>query len=210
MKKLFSIFFFCCLFVLILFFLLGGYEEELKLLLQSRQNRSSYWIISFAVLSSDIFIPVPSSLVMILNGKALGFFFGTLLSTISGVVSSVIGFYLGRKSEAYIEKFFSKNQQKVSSKLFLRYGRAAIVLSKALPIISEAISFLSGTTAISLKKFLLYSFIGHFIISAVYAYAGSFSAEIDSNLLAGGIILAVLLIFWSIDRLFSKKILQKK
>lgn len=210
MKKLFSVFFLCCFFVLILFFLFGGYEEQLTLLLESRKNQNIYWIVSFAVLSSDIFIPVPSSVVMVLNGKVLGFFFGMLLSTTSGLVSSAIGFYLGRKSESFIDRFFSEKQQKVSSDLFQKYGLAAITLSKALPIISEAVSFLSGTTAISFRKFLWYSFIGHLIISAVYAYAGSFSSSIDSNLLSGGIIIAVLGLFYVIDRLINKKVLREE
>lgn len=210
MKKLFSVFFLCCFFVLILFFLFGGYEEQLTLLLESRKNQNIYWIVSFAVLSSDIFIPVPSSVVMVLNGKVLGFFFGMLLSTTSGLVSSAIGFYLGRKSESFIDRFFSEKQQKVSSDLFQKYGLAAITLSKALPIISEAVSFLSGTTAISFRKFLWYSFIGHLIISAVYAYAGSFSSSIDSNLLSGGIIIAVLGLFYVIDMLINKKVLREE
>lgn len=208
MKKLLSVFFFCCTFVLLLFFLFGGFEEELEVLLQSRQHLNTYWLVSFAVLASDIFIPVPSSLVMILNGKVLGFLPGTLLSTLSGLCSSMIGFYLGRKSDKLLNRFFSEQQQQTSSHLFLKFGQAAIMLSKALPIISEAVSFLAGTTAISYKKFLLYSFLGHLIISAVYAYAGSATTAIDSNLLSGGIILFVLFLFWVVDRLMNRKAVQ--
>lgn len=210
MKKLLSVFFFCCFLVLLLFLLFGAAEEQITTLLASKENLNSYWIASFLVLSADIFIPVPSSLVMILNGKVLGFFFGTLLSTTSGTVSSCIGFYLGRKSGSLIDRFFSKKEQQVSTNIFSRYGKPAIPVSKALPIISEAISFLSGTTGISFSSFFWYSLLGHFVISAVYAYAGSFSSEIDSNLLSGAIILLVLLIFWGISKLMSKKALQKK
>ena len=210
MKKLLSVFIFCCFLVLFLFLLFGGAEEQITTLLSSKENLTSYWIASFLVLSADIFIPVPSSLVMILNGKVLGFFFETLLSTTSGVVSSCIGFYLGRKSGSLIDKFFSPEEQQVSTIIFSRYGKTAILVSKALPIISEAISFLSGTTGISFSTFFWYSLLGHFIISAVYAYAGSFSSEIDSNPLSGAIILLVLLVFWGISKVMSKKALQKK
>ena len=156
MKRLLSVFFFFCLLILIPYGLFGGYEEQLKVLLESRQHRNIYWVVSFAVLSSDIFIPVPSSLVMIMNGKVLGFFAGTVLSTVSGLVSSAIGFYLGRKSESFVDRFFSKEQKNASSKLFLKYGMLAVMFSKALPLISEAVSFLSGTTPISFKDFWLF------------------------------------------------------
>ena len=147
---------------------------------------------------------------MILNGKVLGFFFGTLLSTTSGVVSSCIGFYLGRKSDSLIDKFFSVKEQQVSTNIFSRYGKPAIPVSKALPIVSEAISFLSGTTGISFRTFFWFSLLGHLVISAVYAYAGSFSSEIDSNLLSGAIILLALFLFWGISKFVNKKALQEE
>lgn len=180
------------------------------LLLEDRQHQRTYWVVSFLVLASDIFIPVPSSLVMILNGKVLGFFFGTVLSTVSGLVSSVIGFYMGKKSGKIINKFFNPEEQKMSNNLFLKYGNSAIVLSKALPIISEAVSFLAGTTGISLKRFVFLSLVGHLIISAVYAYAGSFSTAFNSNLLSAGIILFVLLVSWLLKYLFHQKNFQKE
>lgn len=210
MKKLLSVFVFCCFLVLLLFLLLGGAEEQITALLASKENMKSYWIASFTILSADIFIPVPSSLVMILNGKVLGFFSGTLLSTTSGVLSSCIGFYLGRKSGSFINKFFSAKEQQVSTNIFCHYGKFSIPVSKALPIVSEAISFLSGTTGIPFRTFFWYSLFGHFIISTVYAYAGSFTSEIDSNLLSGAIILFVLLIFWGISKILNLKSLQNK
>ena len=209
MKKLFSVFLFCCFFVLIFYFLLGGFEEEIAVLLESQENINSYSVLSFLVLSLDIFVPVPSSLVMILNGRILGIFPAILLSTTSGLLSSTIGFYIGRKSESLIDRFFSPKEKRLSSKIFLKYGKSAILFSKALPIISEALSFLSGTTTISFKTFFFYSFIGHLIISAVYAYAGNFSTAIDSNILSAGIILIVLLLFWIIEKLLKKEVLPK-
>ena len=209
MKKLFSVFFFFSFLVLLLFLLFGGFEEEMASLLESRENRLSYGVASFALLSSDIFLPVPSSLVMLLNGKVLGIVSGAAVSTTSGLLSSTIGFFLGRKSRTYIDLYFSEKQKKASSKIFDRYGKVSIPFSKALPIISEAISFLSGTTGISFKKFFWYSLLGHLVISVVYAYLATYSAELDSNLLSGGIILLVLLIFWGADRIISRKVLSK-
>lgn len=210
MKKLFSVFFFCCFFVLIFYFLLGGFEEEIAIFLESQENINSYSILSFLVLSLDIFVPVPSSLVMILNGRILGIFPAILLSTTSGLLSSTIGFYIGRKSEPLVDLFFSQKEKNLSSRIFLKYGKSAILFSKALPIVSEALSFLSGTTAISFKMFFFYSFVGHMIISAVYAYAGNFSTSMDSNFLSAGIIIIVLFLFWIIEKLLKKEVLSKE
>ena len=209
MKKLFSVFFFSCFFVLLLFLLFGGYEEEMAVLLQS-QSQHYYWILSFALLSSDIFLPVPSSLVLIMNGKVLGVFFGTLLSTASGMVSSAIGFYLGRKSESFVDRFFNAEEKRSGAKFFERHGSMAISLSKALPIVSEAVSFVSGTTDISFRRFFIFSLIGHLIISLIYAYAGSFSTNLDSSLLSGGIIVLVLLLSWAVDVLLRRKALKEE
>ena len=209
MKKLFSVFFFSCFLVLLLFLLFGGYEEEMTVLLQS-QSEHYYWILSFVFLSSDIFLPVPSSLIMMMNGKVLGVFFGTLLSTSSGMLSSVIGFCLGRKSESFVDRFFSTEEKKSGTRFFERHGSMAISLSKALPIVSEAVSFVSGTADISFRRFFLFSLIGHFIISLIYAYIGSFSTHLDSGLLSSGLIVLVLLLSWAADILLRRKAVKEE
>jgi len=142
---------------------------------------------------------------MILNGKILGSFFGTLLSFVSSLLASVFGFYLGRSANPYFDKFFAVQDKAYSNNLFRKFGNLAITISKALPILSEAISFVAGTTAIAFKTFLLYSAIGHFVVSLMYAYLGSFSNAINSGLVTVIIIVLTVLLSWVVQLLLKNK-----
>ena len=196
MKKLISVFIFCCFLVIVAFLLFGNIEKWVEINLNSKQSQLTYSLLSFSVLTSDIVLPIPSSLVMILNGKVLGVFWGTLISLISGVLSSSFGFYFGRKTNPFLDKLFTNKDKDTSNKLFQKFGNTAIIISKALPIISEAISFVSGTTSMRFNTFLCYSIVGHVIVSLIYACVGSFATTLNSNLIAAITITSALLVGW--------------
>ena len=146
---------------------------------------------------------------MVLNGKILGVFPGTVISTVSGVISSLIGFYFGRRANPVLDTMFSNKDKEVSDKLFARFGNTAIIISKALPIISEAISFVSGTTSVSVKTFFYYSLVGHFIVSLVYACMGSFASDLNSTWVAAGVMVAALLVGWIAQVMMKRRTLLK-
>lgn len=202
MKRLVSIFLSCVFLVLLSFVLLQGSEKQLLEFLKSSSSRAWYALASFVVLASDIFMPVPSSLVMILNGKLLGVAGGTLLSTSSGMLSSAIGFALGQKSSPLLRKIFSPEENVSSSKLFLRYGSISIAFSKALPVLSETISVIAGTTSMSWKEFLCLSLVGHFGISLVYAWLGNSFAFFGSGWLSAAVISGFILAAYLVSRYF--------
>ncbi len=205
MKRLLSVFVLCCFTLLITFVLFGQVEQQIEQLLSSKESLLAYAVLSFGFLTLDIFLPVPSSLIMILNGKFLGVWAGTLLSLSSGLMSSAIGFYLGKKVNAYLDKLFAKREKDASNWLFRKFGNLAITVSKALPILSEAISVVAGTTSTKFKVFLFYSFIGHLTVSGVYAFVGNFSTALNSGIVSGIIIMASLAIGWVLQFFVFRK-----
>lgn len=190
------------------YMLFGDVEKWVKNNLQSETSLTVYTMLSFIILTSDIILPVPSSLVMILNGKVLGVISGTIVSLTSGVISSSIGFYLGRKSNPFINKLFNKNDQQISHDLIKNFGNITITISKALPIISEAVSIVSGTTLLSFKTFFVYSVAGHLIVSVIYAFVGNFTTSLHSNIITAIIIVSALMIAWIMQMAIRSKSLQ--
>lgn len=205
MKKLLSLFIFCSFIIIAVFLMFGDMERMIEVNLHSSESLFTYALLSFSFLTADILLPVPSSLVMILNGEVLGFPAGAALSLVSGVLSSCIGFYLGRKSNPLLNKFFSAKDREISDRLFHRFGNMAITISKALPIISEAVSVVSGTTSVTFKNFLYYSIAGHLIVSVIYAYAGSLSSTFNSNLVAALIIVLALFVGWIMQFMMRRR-----
>ena len=205
MKKLLSILLFSCFFVILFFLLLSDYELAVAAYLQSPGSTIGYVGFSFLVLISDILLPVPSSLVMILNGKVLGPFWGALLSLLSGLGGAAIGFYLGRKAEKLFQRFFSEKEREAGNRLFERYGKMSIALSNALPVLSESVTFLAGTTNLSFRVFILYSFIGQSVVSLVYAWVGSMTNALDSNLVSALIIIGALVLAWGVQAISTRR-----
>ena len=144
MKRLVFLLIFVSLVIIISFLLLNGLEDKMQAWVHSASSRWTYSAISFGLLAGDILLPVPSSLLMILNGKVLGVVAGASLSLVAGMTASLIGFYLGRKSTRFVNRFFSEKDIVAGNRFFSRFGSFSITISKAIPILSETISFISG------------------------------------------------------------------
>ncbi|MGV3589123.1 MAG: TVP38/TMEM64 family protein [Adhaeribacter sp.] len=205
MKRLLIIFLICCVLVIITFLLFEDLEHWITANINSGQSKATYTLLSFSFMALDTLLPIPSSLLMILNGKILGPFFGTLLSLVSSLLASMFGFYLGRSANPYFDKFFAAQDKAYSNNLFQKFGNLAITISKALPVLSEAISFVAGTTAMPFKIFLLYSAIGHFVVSVGYAYLGSFSNAINSGLVTIIVIVVAVLLSYGVQLILKNK-----
>lgn len=185
MKKLLKIFCFTSVLIVVTFLLLGDLEGALLEKLQIQENLFTYSIASFLILSSDILLPVPSSLVILSNGKILGFIYGTLLTLISLMLSSIIGYYIGSKLKDKNSTFTRNRLEKV--------GPFIIAVSKSLPIISESVSITSGASSISLKVYLISSLIGNLAIAILYNYLGSTNQEVN-GFIASGIVFSTAII----------------
>ena len=196
MKRLIFLFVFVSLVIIITFLLFNGLENKMETWAHSASSAWTYSAISFGLLAGDVLLPVPSSLLMILNGKVLGVVAGASLSLLAGMTASLIGFYLGRKSTRFVNKFFSEKDIAAGNRFFTRFGSFSIAISKFIPILSETISFISGCSEISLRNFLFNSFIGHLFISVTYAFLGYYALSYNSNVLSGIVIGSLLLVTW--------------
>ena len=163
-------------------------------------------MLSFVFLVADILLPTPSSLIMILNGKMLGPAGGALLSLAASMIASAIGFYIGQKTAKGFNRFFSAKEIKLGNELFEKYGILSIAVSKGIPILSEAVSFLSGNTSIPFKKFLFYSLLGNLPVSIIYAYVGSYASTSNSWLISGLVIGLTLCIFFVFRFVLKRKV----
>ena len=201
MRRLLSLALFSSIIVVMIFLMFGQDEARVIQNLVQQGQKGRYVALSFVMLAADVILPVPSSLVMIANGKILGLAGGAMLSFLAGMVSSYIGFLLGRFAGSRVNVFFSEPERRAGDRLFEQFGAFAIIVSKCLPILSEVLSFVSGNTSISLNRFLRYSIIGHVIISIMYAAVGAYANEAgNTQLISATIIAGVLVTGWLVQR----------
>ncbi len=200
MKKIVIPFLIFTVIIILIFVFFGGSEIYFQdLLEEARVNPSYYGFLSFLILSSDIVLPVPSSIVMHFNGMVLGTFLGASLSLTSVMISSIVGYYLGRSTEWFIK---SKSNTKESD-FFSKYGVFAIILSRGIPILSESIVLICGYNRFNFKSFMGYSLLGYVPICLLYAYFGNLS----NNLFFIAIFISILLSFiaWYIGKQIAKR-----
>ncbi len=158
------------------------------------------------LLAADVVLPVPSSLIMLLSGAAFGVFWGGMISLAGSLAGEWLGFELvrryGRRASSAI---IGDDELARLGAFFDRYGTAAIVMTRPLPIVMETFSVVAGLSAMSRWTFLAASLAGTAPIVFVYAYAGSKSREVGHLAPAVVMLVAVAGFGWLIYRSMAKR-----
>jgi uncharacterized membrane protein YdjX (TVP38/TMEM64 family) len=145
-----------------------------------------------ALLAIDLFLPVPSSLVMVMSGAAFGTVAGSVLSLVGSVGGEWLGFELVRRyGRRASRRIVTDEDLRRLERVFARYGAAAVVITRALPIVMETMSVVAGLSSMKRTTFLLASLAGTAPVVVVYAYAGSVSRQMGSVVPAVVMLIAV-------------------
>lgn len=144
------------------------------------------------LLAIDIFLPVPSSLVMVLSGAAFGIVWGSLLSLVGSVAGEFLGFELVRRyGRTASRRLVGDDEIRKLERLFIRHGAVAVAITRALPVVMETMSVVAGLSGMRRSVFLISSIVGTVPIVVVYAYAGAVSRETGSLIPAVVILIAM-------------------
>jgi len=164
------------------------FEEPLSAwtLARMRANPGGSFALVTAALASDIFLPVPSSIVSTLAGAFLGFPLGLAASWLGMTIGSIAGYWFGATAgRAVIEKAAgSPRELERATALRERYGDWAIIAARPVPVLAEATVIAAGFTKMPFGRFLAWNALSNLGVSAAYVYTGAFAAERESFLLA--------------------------
>lgn len=143
---------------------------------QLKASQDGPWLsaaLIFAALSLDLFLPVPSSVVMTIAGSSLGFVFGSLVNIAGALACSFLGYGLCRRFGAGLFTWIigAEDEDRVRA-FFERYGAWAILLSRPLPMLTEAVACLAGFQRMPFLRFAALATAGTIPVALVYAWAG--------------------------------------
>lgn len=190
------------IFVLSVFLFFNNLENYFIQLLQSFMAKPEmYATLSFMLLTADIILPVPSSIVMYLNGYVTGIIFGTLLSFFSLLAGSIVGYYIGRFTSGSLKS----TSEKQAGMILSEYGVAAILMTRGIPVLSEALCIVCGYNRMPLKKYFIYNAIGFMPLCFLYGICGSIGYDKNLFLLTFICSFFISAGFW----IFGKKYFQK-
>ena len=99
---------------------------------------------------------------------------GAIGSLIGSLISYYIGFYGGERLVRKIGKYFLLEVEDLewTESWFKKKGEKTIFISRFIPIVRHLISIPAGIGKMNLKKFMIYTFTGAFLWSAILTYAG--------------------------------------
>ncbi len=153
-------------------------------------------LVGGGLLVADVFIPVPSSIIMIAHGAAFGIWGGFLLSVMASVVGSLIGWGLGRRGGRILDKAVSEADKTKARDLLNRYGLVALMLSRMIPILSETVVIMAGVSGMSLRRVVLPIVLGTIPPAIIYAWAGTMAWQGALGLWIAGAVFAIAGIAW--------------
>lgn len=145
------------------------------------------------LLAADVFLPVPSSLIMILSGAAFGVWWGALFAFAGSIGGEWLGFEIARRyGTSWSSRFIGDPDEMARlNRVLVTHGAAAVAVTRALPVVMETMSIVAGLSVMRRRTFLTASAIGTAPIVVVYAYAGAMSRETGSLVPAVVILIAV-------------------
>ena len=142
-------------------------------------------LVTVAGLSLDILLPIPSSLLSVWSVVAMGFPGGVITIWIGMSLACIVGYWLGFGSNAWLIRRFIRTQDINSvQQLSERYGIAALVLLRAVPILAETSVIAAGLVQMPFRRFLWITSLSNAGIAAVYAGLGGYASVNHSYIAA--------------------------
>lgn len=142
----------------------------------SQARGGGAWIAGALVaglLAVDLLLPVPSSVLMTLAGTLLGPWRGAVTSFLGAMAGALIGFGLCRGfGRGVFERVVGERDAEQVERVMERYGVWAVLLSRSVPMLTEAVSCLAGLSRLRAATFVALAAAGTAPLCLVYAWAG--------------------------------------
>lgn len=133
--------------------------------------------VGVALLVADAVLPVASSVVMVAHGALFGVVAGTVLSVVGGTGATLVGLAIGRCGGPAIDRVVRPGERLRAERLLERWGTTAIVATRPVPLLAEAVAILAGASGLSWARATLGAMLGSLPPALVYAVAGRSARE---------------------------------
>lgn len=175
------------------FLLFGGrFEDWLQGIADDPPSVPVTMALVIGLLSTDILLPIPSSVISTLSGWQLGWWRGTLATWVGMNLGAIIGFALARRWGKPFALWFSKEEDLERMRIVSdRYGPFVLVLTRAMPVFAEATVLISGMHQLAWRRFLPAVVLSNLGIAVAYSAFGDYAEQHQWLPLALGIAIAV-------------------
>jgi uncharacterized membrane protein YdjX (TVP38/TMEM64 family) len=161
-------------------------RDPFQLWAESVQGRgTAAAAVCFILLCADVLLPVPSSFVAVVSGQALGTAAGGILNWCGFTLGHAIGFLLSRAwGRPAARRFVGDEGLRRAGESWRGGATVAIILSRPIPVLAEAMSMFAGLTEFSFGRFAATIAVANIPHSFIYSWAGARVKDLASlNLL---------------------------
>lgn len=154
--------------ILIPFFLFGDAIEAWAATLFASAGDTVITFAAIALLAGDIVLPVPSSLVSLATGAALGLWPAAIVIWTGMTLGCLIGWAAGRGLLAPVQRSIS-----VQSKHNAPWTVWGLVLCRAIPVLAEGSVLVAAARGMKLSVLMTVCSLANLPIAVLYAWFGS-------------------------------------
>lgn len=128
---------------------------------------------------------VPSPLLMIVSVVLYGPVFGSLLSIAAIMISSTVGYIIGRYlGEATVDRLLGHKKEVKLRSFVERYGVWTVIAARLSPLLStDAVSFVGGLVKMNYLKYMAATLIGITPLAGLIGYFGKDSDQLTNGLI---------------------------
>ena len=137
------------------------------------------------LLASDVFLPIPSSVLATISGLSLGLGPGALVTWAGMQAGALIGYAVGRSAgTGAVAWFVGSAELERAARSHRRWGWFSLVASRAVPVLAESSVLLAGTVRMPMARFAWFTGAANAGVALVYAAVGAYAVEARAFLLA--------------------------
>ena len=160
----------------------GGWEERFTLegaVAWLAATGPWAWAAGIALLVADLLLPVPGTVVMSALGWIYGAAGGGLIAAAGSMLGGLCGYGVGRLiGEKAARKLLGNLDFEKGKLLFARGGGWMIALSRAVPILPEALSCTAGLVRMPFGRFAAALACGSVPVGFLYAWIGAVGRDL--------------------------------
>jgi membrane protein DedA with SNARE-associated domain len=165
-------------------------------------------------------LPIPSEVILpfagyLVSQGLLNFWLVILVSTVAGILGSLIDYYVGLKGTNILARrktvqklLYDQGRMDTAEIWFKKYGAPAVFLCRLIPGFRTLISFPAGALKMPLARFITYTTIGcliwNIVLVSIGVYVGANWREVTSTvrylIIIIAIIAVVIVLLWLIRR----------
>jgi uncharacterized membrane protein YdjX (TVP38/TMEM64 family) len=148
----------------------------------------------------DVVLPVPSSLVMLSHGALFGVVLGSVLSMVGAVGAALVGFAIGRRGGPALARVIPAAERDRADALLDRWGLVAVLVSRPVPMLAEAVAIVAGTSRMPAGKVAAGAALGAAPAAVLYAVAGALAASFVSGAIVFAAVIVIALVVAVVGR----------